>query len=170
VAGDDDPSAQEESASTTATANDRNRWRYKNYEGRWWYWLPSKRWVVWMDGQWVDPPTETIVPDNNSPHYQSEPEYIVPAPSRAAAILRPRPRSWYYTGRVYDGPYYYYDEFYEPYGGSRPHPDYPIPRPYSRPRSPYYRDHYPGYYGYGEPGVGVSIGGGRSGVRVGIGF
>jgi hypothetical protein len=171
---DDVPAAADVSArgdSAVSKANDANRWRYKHHQGRWWYWLPSERWVVWKDGRWIDPPTQTIVTDNGGPEYQSEGEYVVPAPSRAARILEPRPRSWYYTGRTYDGPYYYYDEFYEPYGGSRPHPDYPIPRPYPpRYRSSYYGGGYPGYYGYGQPGVGFSIGGGRSAVRIGIGF
>jgi hypothetical protein len=77
--------------------------------------------------------------------------------------LQPRPRSWYFTGRVYDGPYYYYDEFYRPYGGARPYSYYPEPRPYARRPYPYGRP----YYGYGQPGVGISIGGGTG---IGIGF
>lgn len=116
------------------TAGGDNRGRYKQHDGRWWYLLPSNRWVTWTDGRWIDPPTYAIESDHvESPQYQNGPHYIVPAPSPAARLLQPRPRSWYYTGRVYDGPYYYYDEFYEPYGGARPYPYYPEPHPVRRP-------------------------------------
>jgi hypothetical protein len=150
-----------------ATAGDDGRWRYRQHDGRWWYWLPSNRWVVWIDGRWVDPPAESMtVGPLDVPQYQSAPQYVVPrgAPARA---LQPRPRSWYYTDRTYDGPYYYYDEFYSPYGGARPYPYYPTPRPFAR---DYYNGRYPYSYPYYGSGAGISIGGGRSGVRIGVGF
>ncbi|MEX2142110.1 MAG: hypothetical protein WD894_22780 [Pirellulales bacterium] len=151
------------SSANASTSADDTRWRYKQHDGHWWYWLPSNRWVVWSNGDWVDPPMHAIESDRaQGPQYQTAPQYIAPSP--AARLLQPRPRSWYYTGRVYDGPYYYYDEFYEPYGGARPYPYYPEPRPYTR--RPYNAGRYP-YYA--QPGVGVSIGGG-SGVGIGIGF
>jgi hypothetical protein len=154
--------------SAAAPATDDTRWRYRQHDGRWWYWLPSNRWVVWIDGRWVDPPVEsmTVGPMEVPQQYQAAPQYVVPR----AGVLTPRPRSRYYTDRTYDGPYYYYDEFYSPYGGARPYPYYPTPRPYSR----NYYGGYPYGYGYGYPyygsGAGISIGGGRSGVRIGIGF
>jgi hypothetical protein len=151
-------------SSAAAPATDDNRWRYRQHDGRWWYWLPSNRWVVWIDGRWVDPPVESMtVGPMEVPQYQAAPQYVVPR----GGVLTPLPRSRYYTGRTYDGPYYYYDEFYSPYGGARPYPYYPTPRPYSR-------GYYGGYpYGsrYGYPygyGSGITIGG--SGVRIGIGF
>jgi hypothetical protein len=95
----------------------------------------------------------------------------VPAPPRP--LLAPRPRSWYYTGRTYDGPAYYYDEFYQPYGTYSPHhgPAYPG---YYYPRSHYYGHHpyhHGGYYdSYPSVRVRGTIGGGSSRVRVGVGF
>jgi hypothetical protein len=139
-------------------------WRYRRHDGRWWYWLPENRWVVWSDDRWVDPPTHAIEGEpTDGLQHQAAPRYVVPGPSTAARLLQPRPRSWYYTGRVYDGPYYYYDEFYEPYGGARPYPYYPEPRPYTR------RPYGYGRPTYAQPGVGLSVGGG-SGIGVGIGF
>ena len=157
-------------ANRRSSTTDDNQWRYRQHDGRWWYWLPSNRWVLWQDGRWVDPPTESIAAEHiETPQYQTAPQYVTPAPRH----LQPRPQSWYYADRVYNGPRYYYDEFYEPYGGDRPHPYYPVPRP-----SYYGRGYYGGYptgyggypYGYGGSGVGVSVGGGRSAVRIGIGF
>ncbi len=164
----------------TSTVADRaagDAWRYKQHNGQWWYWLPSNRWVVWTDGRWMDPPTESIagedIPNNQ---YLGAPQYIAPRASVVDRLRQPRPKSWYYTEGVYDGPSYYYDEFYSPYGGARPYDYYPVPRPYSR--RPYSYGQ-PGYYGqphygqpgyYGQPGTGFSIGGGRSGVQIGIGF
>jgi hypothetical protein len=156
--------AEETLPGAAATTGDDGRWRYRQHDGRWWYWLPSNRWVVWIDGRWVDPPVESMtVGPMDAPQYQAAPQYVVPR----SGVLTPRPRSWYYTGRTYDGPYYYYDEFYSPYGGARPYPYYPTPRPYAR--DPYYGRN-PYSYPYNGSGVGFSVGGGRSGVRVGVGF
>jgi hypothetical protein len=139
-------------------------WRYRQHEGRWWYLLPDNRWVVWSDGAWIDPPTHAVESESGDGlRHQAAPRYVIPSPSPAARFLQPRPRSWYFTGRVYDGPYYYYDEFYKPYGGARPYPYYPEPRPYTRRPYSYGRPY------YGQPGVGVSIGGG-SGIGIGVGF
>lgn len=126
IASDGDTSSDDAGISA-----DDNRWRYRQHDGHWWYWLPSNRWVVWSDGSWIDPPMHTIEsgPIDGS-QYHSAPQYDAPSP--AARLLQPRPRSWYFTGRVYDGPYYYYDEFYKPYGGARPYPYYPEPRPAAR--------------------------------------
>jgi hypothetical protein len=154
------PSVMSPDASPTIvapTSSDENRWRYVNHEGRWWYWLPSNRWVVWDGGRWVEPPTAVGR------------AYVVPAPPRP--LLAPRPRSWYYTGRTYDGPAYYYDEFYRPYGTYSPHvgPAYPT---YSYPYGGYH-GHYHYYdHGYYRPNVfiGGKVGGGSSRVRFGVGF
>jgi hypothetical protein len=150
----------------SATAADANQWRYQQHDGRWWYWLPSNRWVVWSDGRWVAPPAHAIESESvdslQYEQHQTAPQHVAPAPYRSR-FLEPRPRSWYYTGRIYDGPYYYYDDFYEPYGGARPYPYYPDPRPYARRPYPYGRPN------YAQPGVGISIGGG-SGIGIGIGF
>ncbi len=159
------PAGNGQSRSTDpSVVAERENWRYRQHEGRWWYLLPDNRWVVWSDGAWIDPPTHAVEsePADVLPH-QAAPRYVVPSPSPAARLLQPRPRSWYFTGRVYDGPYYYYDEFYKPYGGARPYPYYPEPRPYARRPNQYGRPY------YGQPGVGVSIGGG-SGIGVGAGF
>jgi hypothetical protein len=152
-------------------ARDDIQWRYRQHEGRWWYWLPSNRWVMWQDGRWVDPPAEPIPSEQiETPQYQSAPRYSAPAPR----MLQPRPESWYYADRVYNGPRYYYDEFYEPYGGARPYPYYPTPRPSYYGRGYRYGGYpygYGGYpYGYGGSGVGVSIGGGRGAVGFSFGF
>jgi hypothetical protein len=158
----------EEAAPSAATAPaDDNRWRYRQHDGRWWYWLPSNRWVVWIDGRWVDPPVESMtVGPMDVPQYQAAPQYVVPR----GGVLTPLPRSRYYSGRTYDGPYYYYDEFYSPYGGARPYSYYPTPRPYSRNYYGGYPYGYPNGYPYYGSGAGFSIGGGRSGVRIGVGF
>ncbi len=160
-----------------AQASDDTNWRYKQHDGRWWYWLPSERWVMWQDGRWIDPPTYSLeeapagagIPGFAAPatQYPSSARY---APSyRRQPLLTPRPRDWYYTGRTYDGPYYYYDEFYRPYGGVRPDSYYPVPRPYSGGYAPgQYYPSGPAYYNRPAYG-GFSIGGG-SGVRVGVGF
>jgi hypothetical protein len=164
--------ADEAAPSARSAARDDNQWRYRQYEGRWWYWLPSNRWVMWQDGRWVDPPAQSLPAETiETPQYSTAPRYVAPAPSPAARFLQPRPQSWYYSDRAYVGPQYYYDEFYEPYGGARPYPYYPVPRPY--PGRGYSYGGYPygyrgGYPYYGGSGVGVSIGGG--GVRFGIGF
>jgi len=165
------PSSGETAASSAAadvtggtSTTDGHSWRYRKHEGRWWYWMPSNRWVVWMDGRWVDPPTQALETEPAEiSQYHAVPSYGAPAPSPAARLLQPRPRDWYYSGGVYDGPYYYYDEFYEPYGGARPYPYYPEPRINSR--RPYYG---PNRY-YPQPGVGITIGNGSS-VRFGFGF
>ena len=155
--------------SATESAADDTRWRYRQHDGRWWYWLPSNRWVVWIDGRWVDPPAESMtVGPMDVPQYQAAPQYVVPRAT--GRVLTPRPRSWYYTDRTYDGPYYYYDEFYSPYGGARPYPYYPTPRPYSRNVYGGYPYGYPNGYPYYGSGAGFSIGGGRGGVRIGVGF
>ena len=109
----------------STTAADGERWRYKQQDGRWWYWLPSNRWVVWMDGRWVEPPTEPMLLGTGDVPMQTAPQNVIPR----SRVLQPRPRSWYHTDRVYDGPYYYYDEFYSPYGGARPYSYYPGPAP-----------------------------------------
>jgi hypothetical protein len=156
-------------SNAAAPAGDDQRWRYRQHDGRWWYWLPSNRWVVWIDGRWVDPPVESMtVGPMDVPQYQAAPQYVVPRAT--GRVLTPRPRSWYYTDRTYDGPYYYYDEFYSPYGGARPYPYYPTPRPYSRNVYGGYPYGYPSGYPYYGSGAGFSIGGGRGGVRIGVGF
>lgn len=143
---------------------DGDTWRYRQHDGRWWYLLPSNRWVVWSDGEWIEPPTHAVESEPaDALEHHAAPRYAVPRPSPAARLLQPRPRSWYFTGRVYDGPYYYYDEFYKPYGGARPYPYYPEPRPYTRRPYQYGRPY------YGQPGVGVSVGSG-SGIGIGVGF
>jgi hypothetical protein len=158
---------------------DENSWRYKYHDGRWWYWLPSERWVMWQNGRWIDPPTYSL---EEAPLGTGEPGFAAPAtqyppsaryaPSyRRQQILTPRPRDWYYTGRAYDGPYYYYDEFYRPYGGMRPELNYPVPRSYSYggyAPGQYYPSG-PAYYNRPAYGGGFSIGGNR-GVQFGIGF
>jgi hypothetical protein len=165
------PLTLQQPVESNPSADGENGWRYRQHEGRWWYWLPSNRWVMWDDGRWIDPPAESIPSGRiETPQYESGPRYVVPAPSPAARLMQPRPRSWYYSGGVYDGPRYYYDEFYSPYGGARPYSYYPVPRPYP---GPGYYGRYGGYpYGYGRSGVGVSIGSGGygTGVRIGIGF
>jgi hypothetical protein len=163
----------------TSRPRDDVSWRYKFHDGRWWYWLPSERWMMWQDGRWIDPPTYSL---EEAPLGAGEPGFAAPAtryppsvgyaPSyRRKPVLTPRPRDWYYTGRAYDGPYYYYDEFYRPYGGMRPELNYPVPRSYS-----YGGGYAPGQYYpsgpayYNRPAYGgFSIGGNR-GVQFGIGF
>jgi hypothetical protein len=171
-------SARRVESQSNARQRGENSWRYKYHDGRWWYWLPSERWMMWENGRWIDPPSYSL---EGAPAGAGEPGFAAPAtqyppsvryaPSyRRQQVLTPRPRDWYYTGRTYDGPYYYYDEFYRPYGGMRPDPYYPVPRPYSGGYAPgQYYPSGPAYYNRPAYGGGISIGGGN-GVRFGIGF
>jgi hypothetical protein len=136
-AATDNPSALANVASTTGEAviaDEADFSRYRQYNGQWWYLLPNNHWVVWDDGQWVEPQRETTIPEAESVmHYHAPRAYHAHVHSPAARIMQPRPKSWYFTGGIYDGPYYYFDEFYKPYGGARPYPYFPEPRPKRRP-------------------------------------
>lgn len=139
-----DESANEDAAEIEVPINDPalNPSTVLWHAGRWWYQMPGNRWVVWQNNRWqaTGAPTfsertvndpDAALPEGTPP---APPSRTMHAPSaRRSGAVRPLPRSWYFSGNVYTGPYYYYDEFYKPYGGMRPHLDYPVPQPPRRP-------------------------------------